>query len=60
MCIRLHLEDHGILPLRTETKFNKNDLTSMFKPGAMCKRAVYDDNNKTVQYVKDPDIEAVL
>ena len=32
----------------------------MFKPGAMCKRAVYDDNNKTVQYVKDPDIEAVL
>ena len=53
MCIRLHLEDYGVVPFESKRLL---DLESMFRPSRVCKKAEYLPNEQNIRYAYDAQI----
>ena len=56
MCVRMHLEEHGLMEVQQQ---RLNTMNEMFDTPTNCKRAWYDAANHTVRYTSDDDLKPV-
>ena len=55
MCIRLHLEDYGVVAFESKRLL---DLDGIFRPGRACKKAEYVPNERNIRFVNDVNMKA--